>query len=80
MITPLTIALWTEKDIELFHQMASKHSLVVDATGGVVTKLSGKEIFYFAFISFDKLMETEPVPHIEIFTDLSTTGTLPHAF
>ena len=56
--------------------MASKHSLVVDATGGVVTKLSGKEIFYFAFISFDKVVETEPVPHIEIFTDLSTTGTL----
>ena len=75
-ITPLTIALWTEKDIELFHQMASKHSLVVDATGGVVTKLSAKEIFYFAFLSFDKVVKTEPVPHIEILTDLSTTGTL----
>ena len=75
-LTPLTVALWTEKDIELFHQMSSKHGLVVDATGQIVTKISSKEIFYFAFVSFDKEVKTEPVPHIELLTDLSTTGTL----
>ena len=43
-IDPLTVALWCEKDIERFHQMIKKHSLLV------ATKLNGKEIFYFAFI------------------------------
>ena len=75
-INPLTVALWTEKDVELFHQMSTNHSLLVDATGSIVTKLSGKEIFYFAFISFDKSVKTEPLSHIELLTDLSTTNTL----
>ena len=53
-VDPLTIALWSEKDIELFHEMAKHHCLLVDATGTIAQKLNGKEIFYFAFLSFDK--------------------------
>ena len=75
-IQPFTIALWTEKDIECYHKMSPNHSLVVDATGSIATKLSKKEIFYFGFISYDRSVKTEPVAHIEVLTDLSTTNTL----
>ena len=71
-----TLALWTEKDVELFHKMSVNHCLLVDATGSIATKISEKEIFYFAFISYDRSVQTEPVAHIEILTELSTTNTL----
>ena len=32
-IQPLTIALWTQTDVELYHKMSSDHCLLVDATG-----------------------------------------------
>ena len=68
-IDPFAIGLWTEKDIELFHNMSKNHSLVVDATGSMVMKMNGTEVFYFAFLSFDRSVKTEPVPHLEILTD-----------
>ena len=75
-VQPLTVALWTQTDIERFHKMSSDHCLLVDATGSLVTKISDKEIFYFAFLSYDRSVQTEPVAHIEILTELSTTNTL----
>ena len=60
--------------------MSSSHSLLVDATGSIATKLTDKEIFYFAFISYDRSIQTEPVPHLEFLTDLSTTNTLKFIF
>ena len=56
--------------------MSSDHCSFVDATGSLVTKISGKEIIYFAFISHDRSAQTEPVAHIEILTEISTTNTL----
>ena len=73
-INPFTIALWTEKDIELYHKMSYSHSLLVDATGSIATKLTDKEIFYFSFISYDMSVKTEPIPHLELLTDLSTNN------
>ena len=73
---PLTIGLWSEKDIEIFRQMSQKHSFFVDATGTIASKLNGKEIFYFAFLSFNRLLRVEPVPHIEILTDRASSNTL----
>ena len=73
---PLTVALWCEKDIELFHQMRIKHSLRVDATGTIASKLNEKEIFYFAFLSFSRSLNVEPVPHIELLTDRASFNTL----
>ena len=70
-INPFTIGLWTGKDIS-----TSSHSLLVDATGSIATKLTDKEIFYFAFISYDRFIQTESVPNLELLTDLSTTNTL----
>lgn len=75
-VEPLVVALWTEKDIELFHEMSNSHSLLVDATGAITLKKDRKEIFYFAFVSYDRSVKTEPVPHIELLTELSTTKTL----
>ena len=75
-VDPLTIALWSEKDIELLHEMTKQHSLLVDVTGTIALKLNDKDIFYFAFISFDRSLKVEPVPHIEILTDRSSFNTL----
>ena len=57
-VKAFTLALWTEKDIELFHKMSVHHCLLVDATGSIAKKISEKEIFYFAFISYDKSVQT----------------------
>ena len=73
---PLTVALWCEKDIELFHQMTKKHSLLVVATGTIASKLNEKGIFYFAFLSFNRSLNVEPVPHIELLTDRASFNTL----
>lgn len=75
-VDPFIVALWTEQDIELYHRMSNSHSLLVDATGSIVPKKDGKEVFYFAYISYDRSVKTEPVAHIELFTELSTTHTL----
>ena len=72
-IDPFIVAMWTEQDIELYHRMSTSHSLVVDATEKIVPKKYGKELFYFVFVSFDRLVKTEPVAHIKILTELSTT-------
>ena len=51
-------------------------TLLVHATGSIATKISEKEIFYFAFISYDRSVQTEPVARTETLTELSTTNTL----
>lgn len=56
--------------------MSSSHAFIVDATGSLVFKNKDKEIFYFAFISYDRLIKTEPVAHIELLSDLSSTHTI----
>ena len=73
---PLTVALWSERDIELYHEMSKRCSPLVDATGTVTYKLNGKEIFYFTFLSYDRCVKTEPVPHLEILTDRASFNTL----
>ena len=71
-VDPLTVALWCE----LFYEMSKKHCLLVDATGTITLKLNDNKILYFSFVSFDRSLKTEPVPHLEILTDRSTTNTL----
>ena len=75
-VNSFTVALWTEKDIELYQPMSDTKSVVVDATGSIVSKLGDKEIYYFAFISYNRSLKTEPIPRIELFADLSKTHTL----
>ena len=73
---PLTIGMWSEKDIEHYHRMVNSHSVLVDATGTISLKINDKEIFYFSFLFFDRSVKTEPVPFLEILTDRATTNTL----
>ena len=68
-LQPFTLALWTETDIEIFHKMSDNHLLLIDATGSIATKLSNKEIFYFAFTSYDRSAHTEPVAHRNSYRD-----------
>ena len=46
-ISPFTVAMWGEGDVEMYHQMSVNNALVVNATGSIATKLSEKEIFFF---------------------------------
>ena len=50
--------------------------MLVDATGTIASKLNEKEIFYFAFLSFNRSLNVEPVPHIELLTDRASFNTL----
>ena len=56
--------------------MNRQHWSVVDATGSVAIKINGKELLYFAVLSFDGSLQTEPVVHIEILTEKATYNTL----
>ena len=67
--SPLLIGLWTQQDIDLFHELESVHSLVADATSNIAVKLCEKRIFYFAFVIYNRTVKTEPVPILEVLTD-----------
>ena len=71
---PITVGLWCHKDIQFFHEMVRSHSMVVDAPGSVSIKV--KEILYFSFLFYNRFLQIEPVPHLEILTDQQ----LPPAF
>ena len=49
--------------------------MLVDATGTIASKLNEKEIFYFAFLSFNRSLNVEPIPHIELLTDRASFNT-----
>ena len=68
-VDPLIVGLWTEKDVEIFHDAAKMYPLVTDATSNVVTKINSKRVFYFAFILFKREVVTSPLPSLEILTD-----------
>ena len=56
--------------------MYQKYLFFVDATGTIASKLNGKEIFYFAFLSFSRFLKIEPVPDTDILTDRASFNTL----
>ena len=68
-LTPLSVSLYTEKDVEFYHQMVQRFPLLVDATCGIVSKVNTARVFYYSFIFYDREIKTEPVPFLEILTD-----------
>ena len=72
-IDPLTLGLWSESDIEFFHEMCKSHSMLIDATGSITFKIHEKEVLFFSFPFYDRSIKTEPVPHLEILTDRPST-------
>ena len=45
-VSPLLVAMWTEKDVEMYHEMCETYSLLVDATPGI-SLINKKEILIF---------------------------------
>ena len=66
---PFVIALWTEKDIDMFHYNAKQYALLGDATGSIAAKVGTKIILYYNFILCDKTRNSESLTNIEILTD-----------
>ena len=62
--SPRLIGLWTQQDIELFHEPKSAHSLVADATSNIAAKLCQKQIFYCAFLIFTRTVKTVIIYYI----------------
>ena len=58
-IQRLTVALWTQIDVELYHRMSSDHCLLVDATGSIATAndLSVTKVKTFVHISLCHAMK-----------------------
>ena len=67
--SPLPIGLWTQQDIDLFYELGGEHSLVADAASNIAVKLCEKQIFYFAFVIYNRTVKTKPVPILEVLTD-----------
>ena len=75
-ISPFTVALWCEKDIQLFHEMSRQHCLVIDATGSVAIKINGKELFTSHFCLLIDHCKKNSVARTEILTEKATYNTL----
>ena len=49
-VEPFTVGLWTQKDIEIYLEVASFSPLLRDATGKVCANVNGKSIFYYMYV------------------------------
>ena len=66
---PLVVGLWTEKNIDVFHENATKYVFMGDATGSIALKVGDKMILYYSFLLCNKTKNSEPLVNIEILTD-----------
>ena len=68
-VKPFTIGLWTQKNIELYHEVGSFSPLLCDATGKVCANVNGKSIFYHTYVPQEYNVKVEPTPVCQILTD-----------
>ena len=68
-VEPFTIGLWTQKDIELYHEVGSFSPLLCDATSKVCANVNGKSIFYHTYVPQEYVVKVEPTPVCQILTD-----------
>ena len=68
-VFPLLLGLWTEEDVDVYHEQVKHYPLIVDATCGVASKVNESRVYYYPFIFYNRNVETEPVPFLEILTD-----------
>ena len=47
---PFVVGLWTEKDIDVFHENATKYAFMGDATVSIALKVGDKMILYYSFL------------------------------
>ena len=66
---PFVVGLWTEKDIDIFHENATKYAFMGDATGSIASKVGDKMMLYYSFLLCIKTKNSEPLVNIEILTD-----------
>ena len=66
---PFVVGLWTEKDIDVFHENATKCAFMGDATGSIALKVGDKMILYYSFLLCNKTKNSEPLVNVEILTD-----------
>ena len=66
---PFAVGLWTEKDIDVFHENATKYAFMGDATGSIALKVGDKMILYYSFLLCNKTKNSEPLVNIEILAD-----------
>ena len=66
---PFVVGLWTERDIDLFHENATKYAFIGDATVSIALKVGDKMILYYSFLLCNKTKNSEQLVNIEILTD-----------
>ena len=63
------VSLWTKKDIDVFHENATKYAFKGGATGSIALKVGDKKMLYYSFFLCNKTNNNEPLVNIEILTD-----------
>ena len=66
---PFAVGLWTEKDIDVFHENATKYAFMGDATGSIALTVGDDMMLYYSFLLCNKTKNSEPLVNIEILTD-----------
>ena len=60
-VFPLLLGLWTEEDVDLYHEQVKQYPLIVDATCGIASKVNESRVYYYAFIFYNR--------NVKILTD-----------
>ena len=68
-IQPFIVGLWTEVDVEYFHQHAKDVVSMLDATGSIASKVNGKMVLCYTILSADTIKKLKPLPLMEILTN-----------
>ena len=68
-LEPFVVALWTERDVDIFHFSALNSAFMADATGSATFKVGSKMVLYYSLVLYDKTKKDEPLANVEIITD-----------
>ena len=65
-IHPFIVGLWTEGNVEYFHQHAMDAVSMFDATGSIASKVNGEMVLYYTFL----LKSNSHLPNFFLFASM----------
>ena len=75
-LDPFALGLWTQSDVEIFHDRSKTQPIIIDATCGIVAPINDKRVFHMTLITGNGEVKTEPIPVFQLLTDRPDEQTL----
>ena len=66
---PLSVYMWTEDQVRLWHHLCAKDIAYLDATGTIVRDFMGKRVLYYAIVVRHPKERNPPMPVAEMITN-----------